>query len=205
MSDVLKTKIALIVGCGGLGGFVIEELSRSGIGKLILVDGDTFCESNMNRQLLANFSTLGKNKAETYFEWLKLTSKVDVIAISKFLTAENADIIDDADIVMDCVDKVSTRRFLAEECKRRKKVLIHGAVEGLEGQVMAIYPQDKNFEKLFRALDEVPHKTTSFAVAAVASAQTALAVRVLEDNGKDFRNKILIVDMENISIKTLEL
>ena len=51
--DKLKDKSVLIVGCGGLGGYVIEELSRIGVGKLILVDGDVFSRSNMNRQLMA--------------------------------------------------------------------------------------------------------------------------------------------------------
>ena len=64
----LTEKTALIIGCGGLGGYVIEELARVGVGKLILVDGDVFSRSNMNRQLMAKEETLGKNKAEVMRE-----------------------------------------------------------------------------------------------------------------------------------------
>lgn len=202
---VLKTKTALVVGCGGLGGFVIEELSRLGIGKLMLVDGDSFCESNMNRQLLATYDTLGKMKAQVYAKWLKSTSKSQVYFMNEFLTKENAFIIDSADIVIDCVDKVYTRKFLASECKARSKVMVHGAVEGEEGQAMVIFPEDDCFDKLFLEASEVAHKTVSYTVATVASVQTSLAVKVLKGSAESFRNKMFVVDMENISIKTLEI
>ena len=58
----LTEKTALIIGCGGLGGYVIEELARVGVGKLILVDGDVFSRSNMNRQLWQKRKRLAKTR-----------------------------------------------------------------------------------------------------------------------------------------------
>ena len=62
--DNLKNKSVLILGCGGVGGYVVESLARSGIGTLILVDFDVIEESNINRQIIALESTIGKNKVD---------------------------------------------------------------------------------------------------------------------------------------------
>ena len=59
----LKDKKVLVLGCGGLGGYIIENLLRMGVGAITAVDGDSFDESNLNRQLLAAEKTLGINKA----------------------------------------------------------------------------------------------------------------------------------------------
>ncbi|MBR6653298.1 MAG: ThiF family adenylyltransferase, partial [Oscillospiraceae bacterium] len=61
--DTLKGKKVLVLGCGGLGGYIIENLLRMGVGAITAVDGDSFDESNLNRQLLATEKTLGTNKA----------------------------------------------------------------------------------------------------------------------------------------------
>ena len=61
----LADKRAVVVGCGGLGGYCIEELARLGVGHLRAIDGDAFEESNLNRQILATQATLGQDKAQT--------------------------------------------------------------------------------------------------------------------------------------------
>lgn len=204
MADVIGTKSVLVVGCGGLGGFVIDELSRIGVGKLILVDGDVFCQSNMNRQLLANTTTLGKYKAETYAKWVKKSAKSKVEFYNEFLAEGNLDLIDKADLVMDCVDSVKTRRLLAAECRKRGKILIHGAVEGEEGQVMLCFPEDDSLERLFKNAEESEHSTVSYAVATVASIQTAFAVKALNGHGEKLRNKLVLIDLESLYAKTLD-
>ena len=62
-NDRLKEFKVCVVGCGGLGGYVIEMLGRIGIGHITAVDGDGFDESNLNRQILSDTYCLGKNKA----------------------------------------------------------------------------------------------------------------------------------------------
>ena len=64
-NEKLQTFRVCAVGCGGLGGYVIEELARLGIGHITAVDGDVFQDSNLNRQLFSTEEVLGKSKAET--------------------------------------------------------------------------------------------------------------------------------------------
>ena len=64
--DNLKNKSVLILGCGGVGGYVVESLARSGIGTLILIDYDVVDETNINRQIIALESTIGMKKIDVY-------------------------------------------------------------------------------------------------------------------------------------------
>ncbi len=203
--DELKEKCAVIVGCGGLGGFVIDEISRAGIGKIVLIDGDKFDESNMNRQLLANYETIGKKKAKVYAEWLKNQSKVKVVCIDEFLSMGNANALDEADIVLDCVDSISTKLFLSSECKKRNKVLIHAAVDGEEGQVMVCFPDENNFERLYANAVEPQHVTVSYAVATIASIQTSFAIKTLIGKADKLRNKMVVIDLESFVARILEI
>ena len=89
----------LVIGCGGLGGYVAEELARLNVDYLILVDGDYYTESNMNRQIGALFSTLGKNKAEVMLSRVRDISKTHVKSVPNDFTRYNAYLIDEVDIV----------------------------------------------------------------------------------------------------------
>ena len=60
----LRQSRVLVAGCGGLGGFIIEYLARMGVGAVTAVDGDVFCESNLNRQILSTADNMGTNKAQ---------------------------------------------------------------------------------------------------------------------------------------------
>ena len=86
----LKSKSVLILGCGGVGGYVCEALARSGIGTLILVDFDTITESNINRLIIALRSTIGKLKVDVLKDRVKdINSSCKVIKVDKFIDTEN--------------------------------------------------------------------------------------------------------------------
>lgn len=205
IKNITIDKTALIVGCGGLGGYVIEQLARYGVGKLILMDADIFKFSNLNRQLMSTKSNLGKYKVDICKERVEQISDTKVIAISQMLDKNNANIIDNVDIVIDCVDNVSTRMLLATECDNRNKILVHGAVESQEGQVMLCYPQKNNLKKLFANCKETSHFTNSFAVATIASLQSNLAIKALLNEGDAFNNKLFMVNIEDLEIKKVEI
>ena len=87
---LLADKKILVAGCGGLGGSVIELLSRSGIGHLIVADGDQFEPSNMNRQLLCTTDTLGRSKAEAAAgRILSINPDADVRTVCRRLDRDN--------------------------------------------------------------------------------------------------------------------
>ncbi len=204
--DTLSTKTALIIGCGGLGGYVIEELARAGVGKLILVDGDVFSRSNMNRQLMAKEETLGVPKANVYAKRLGEISHCTVESHVAFFDEGNASLIDKADVVIDCVDNVPTRKFIAKECRRRGKLFVHGAIEGEEGQVMLCFPGDKTFEKFYANVDDsTRHETVSYAVATVASIQANVAVKALLGQTEKFEKKLILIDLESVFVKIIDL
>lgn len=195
---------ACVIGCGGLGGFVIEELSRAGIKKLILFDGDSFDLSNLNRQLLSSNKTLGQNKAEVYKIHLQDTAKCEVVSIKENFTEKNAALIKDADIVLDCVDNIAARLFISKKCGELEKMLVHGAIDGEQGQVLICAPKCGMLERLYKEKTEIKHETVSYAVATVASVQVAVAVKVLTGNHEDLKNKIVLVDMDEISVKKFD-
>ena len=106
----------ILFGVGGVGSYCAEALARAGIGTICLVDPDKVTPSNLNRQLVALHSTIGKNKAEVMRERiLDINPGADVTAISLFYLPENADKIDLSryDVVIDAVDTVSAKIELA--------------------------------------------------------------------------------------------
>ena len=86
----LNKKSVLILGVGGVGGYVAESLARSGIGTLILVDFDTIDETNINRQIIALESTIGLKKVDVLEKRIKdINGDINVIKIDKFIDSEN--------------------------------------------------------------------------------------------------------------------
>ena len=113
-----NAKVA-VFGIGGVGGFCVEALARSGIGALDLYDDDTVSESNLNRQLAALYSTIGRPKAEVVAERVKdINPQCQVRAIRMFYLPENAGTVDFSqyDYVIDCIDTVTAKLDLVQRC-----------------------------------------------------------------------------------------
>ena len=115
----LKSKSVLILGVGGVGGYVAESLARSGIGTLILVDFDTIDETNINRQIIALESTIGLKKVDVLEKRIKeINSNINVIKIDKFIDSDNYTLLFDYDIdyFVDACDTVSTKKAVIKYC-----------------------------------------------------------------------------------------
>lgn len=113
-----KARVA-IFGVGGVGSFAAEAVARAGVGNITLVDGDIVTETNLNRQLVALRSTLGKNKAEVMRQRiLDINPEANVIAIPEFYTLENAESIDFSsfDYVADAIDMIPSKVLIVEKC-----------------------------------------------------------------------------------------
>ena len=124
----LQSANILIVGLGGVGSFAAEFLVRSGIGNLTIVDGDIVDITNINRQLPALNSTIGKNKTDVVAERiLDINPKIDLKKISEFLEPERMEEIltqEKFDYVLDCIDSLSPKLALIITCKRKKIKLV---------------------------------------------------------------------------------
>ena len=118
----------LIVGLGGVGSFAAEFLVRSGIGNLTIVDGDTVDITNINRQLPALNSTIGKNKTDVVAERiLDINPKINLKKINEFLEPERMEELltqEKFDYVLDCIDSLSPKLALIITCKRKKIKLV---------------------------------------------------------------------------------
>ena len=124
----LQSANILIVGLGGVGSFAAEFLVRSGIGNLTIVDGDTVDITNINRQLPALNSTIGKNKTDVVAERiLDINPKINLKKINEFLEPEQMEEIltqEKFDYVLDCIDSLSPKLALIITCKRKKIKLV---------------------------------------------------------------------------------
>jgi len=111
-----------VVGLGAVGGFCLEALVRSGIGRFTIVDFDRFEPSNLNRQILALESTLGKSKAEVAAQRIKdIAPEVEVTVIDAKCSADNVDeIVDGKDLVVDAIDDVQAKCLLLKTCCEKK-------------------------------------------------------------------------------------
>lgn len=109
VAKLLSARV-LVAGLGGVGGFAAELLCRAGIGEIILVDGDCVEESNLNRQIVALRSTIGKNKAIAMAERLRdIRESVIIEPIPLFLSEDNIDLILNRyqiDFIVDAIDSV---------------------------------------------------------------------------------------------------
>lgn len=120
--NILKNKSVLVLGCGGVGGYVIESLARSNIGTLILVDYDKVDITNINRQIIALDSTIGEYKVDVLEKRIKdINSNCNVIKINKFIEISNIDELFnyDIDFFVDACDTVSVKMRLIKECIKR--------------------------------------------------------------------------------------
>ncbi len=116
-----------VIGLGGVGSWVVEALARTGVGKLTLVDLDEICASNVNRQLHALSSTIGKGKAATLAERVRaINPAIAVSVVEDFFTASTAERILEPsyDVVIDCIDNFTNKLIMIKACRRKRQRLI---------------------------------------------------------------------------------
>ena len=118
----LFNKSVLVLGCGGVGGYVIESLARSNIGTLIIVDFDVVDESNINRQIIAMDSTIGKYKVDLLEDRIKdINNKCRVIKIKDKIDSNNINLLfeNKIDYLVDACDDVPVKKLIIKECINR--------------------------------------------------------------------------------------
>lgn len=123
----LAAATVAVFGLGGVGSYTAEALARAGVGRLILVDGDTVADSNRNRQLCALTSTVGQSKAETVAVRVRdINPACDVQAHTLFYLPPDSGVglIDGCDYVVDAVDTVKAKLGLALECHEKGVPLV---------------------------------------------------------------------------------
>ena len=117
--DTLMGSRVAVFGVGGVGGYVVEVLARSGVGELDIFDDDRVCLTNVNRQIIATLDTVGKHKVDVCEERIhSINRRCIVHKYQMFYIPQNADLVDLSkfDYVVDCIDTVSAKLELIKRC-----------------------------------------------------------------------------------------
>ena len=205
--QMLRQKRILVAGCGGLGGHIIDQLSRIGVGHLRVVDGDVFEDSNLNRQLLSSVPLLGVSKSQAAAEHIaRVNPDITVDMAETFLTEGNVKtLIADCDAVIDALDNIASRKILASACSEAGIPYIYGAISGWVSQAAVSMPGDNLVQKLYPEGTVLRDKSVlSFTPALCASLQVSLCVKLL--TGRPVENgKIYYFDLLNQEFETIPM
>ena len=204
---ILADRTVAVIGCGGLGGYLIELLCRVGVGTIRAVDGDVFEQSNLNRQLLSTMDTLGTPKAQAAAERVKaIDPGIRVEARCVYLDEHNArELIAGCDAVVDALDSIAARRTLAKACEMLQIPLVFGGISGWVAQAAVSMPGDHLIETLFPESIELKDRSVlSFTPALCAAMQASLCVRLLA--GRPVKTgSISCFDLLNQEFETIDL
>jgi len=205
----LLESTVVLVGLGGLGGQLVEQLGRVGIGEIIAVDPDVFDETNLNRQLLSNEANLGKEKTNEAKERLeKINKAVEFTGFQSRLDELPDEVWEKADLVFDCLDNIDDRLVLARECSASNCPLVHGAIAGWYGEVGVVWPGSKMLEKHYQGQHEGLEKelgTPPFTAAVAANLMGAKGCQILMGKHQSKQSTIHFFDLleddwENIQL-----
>lgn len=212
-ATLLRSRVS-VVGLGGLGGGVVEILARVGVGALNLADGDSFEDSNLNRQLLSTHKGLSTAKAVAAVDRVSaINASTDVKAYTEFLDDGNAArLLEGSDAVVDCLDSLKFRFILEKACKAAGVPLVSAAVAGLTGHVTTIFPKDPGLELIYGKSDRTPEKGAEAVLGTLPPCVTVLSaleaseiVKLLLRKGALLRNKLLVIDLLDNTLEVLRL
>ena len=212
----LKNSSVVCIGAGGLGSSVLLYLAAAGIGKIGIVDNDQVEKSNLQRQIIHETNTVGNLKINSARERIKrFNPNIEVLTFNERINSGNViEIIKDFDIICDCSDNFGTRYLINDACLILNKALVFGSVQGFEGQI-SVFNLNKKSPNLRDLLPESPVKNSipsceEFGVVGVSTGligilQVNEIIKIILKKGEILDGKIMIFDLLNMKIKTLNL
>jgi molybdopterin-synthase adenylyltransferase len=200
----------LVIGAGGLGSPVVLYLATAGVGRITLVDDDVVDVTNLQRQIAHNMLDVGEFKALSAMKKIaNINSDVQVIPVLKRVDAMQLDeLVQDADVVIDCCDNFGTRHAINTACVKHRKPLVSGAAIRFDGQITVydsrseaspcyacIFPPDANLEETRCATMGV------FAplVGIIGSMQAAEALKLISGAGTALTGRLQMLDGRDMS------
>ena len=201
----LRHKKVLVVGCGGLGGHILDQLARVGIGSIRAVDGDVFEESNLNRQLLSSVPLLGISKAQSAAGHIAhVNPDVSLEAVEAFLTEGNAlTLVAGCDAVLDALDNIESRKILASACEKAGIPYVYGAISGWVAQAAVSMPGDHLIDSLYPEGTVLRDKSVlSFTPALCAALQVSLCVKILTGRAME-TGTVYYFDLQNLEYEAI--
>ncbi len=195
----IQTKHVLIVGLGGLGGFVANALVRLGVENLTLVDFDCFTMSNLNRQLFSSTEVLGQSKVDVIKTNLLLINP-DIKVDTQQRKIQSVNSLDRIDVVFDCVDNIETRLWLERYANDNHIPLVHGAIGGWYGQFGVVLPGSKILETIYQnkksGIEKVLGSPT-FIPPIIANMMVTEYIKYIFGIPETLINKLMLVDLKD--------
>ncbi len=209
--QLFRSSVA-VIGCGGLGGYVIEELARLGVGQIVAIDPDVFEEHNLNRQRFSSIRGLGEPKVKKAAEGvMEINPAVILQPVQSAFSKENGcALLVGVNVVIDALDNIPTRLELAKICNKMNIPLVHGAIAGWYGQVCTIFPGEDSMQQIYRHWvegkgEEQELGNPSFTPAVVASLEVAETCKILLDQGELLRGRQLYINLLEMEIEEIPL
>ncbi len=205
---------AVIFGLGGLGSPVSLYLASAGIGTLTLVDFDKVDDSNLQRQIVHREQNIGQAKVESAQQNLQaLNHHIEIKTLNKYLNStELEELVNSADVIVDCTDNFISRFALNNICFKTKKPLISGAAIRWEGQ-LATYDFRKKNNPCYQCLykensgEELTCSQNGIVAPVVGMLGTMQAIETIKIllDLPTLAGKLMIIDAYNMHIRTLNL
>ena len=199
----------LVIGAGGLGSPAAMYLASAGVGRITLVDDDTVDLTNLQRQIAHSSARIGQLKAESArYALQQINPEIDIVALAERAAgARLGQLVQAADVVLDCSDNFATRHAVNRACVEHRVPLVSGAVIRFDGQVSVfdprrgdapcyscLFPQDQHFE------DAACSSMGVFAplVGVIGAMQAAEALKLLMGIGNSLAGRLLLLDGLNM-------
>lgn len=192
----LKGADIFIAGAGGLGSPIAIYLAVAGVGRITIVDMDIVDESNLNRQILHCQRDVGRKKAESAEEKLRLINPdIEIRAISTAIEKGNVlRLTNDADCIVDALDNFAARYLLNDAAIAKQIPLFHGAIRGMDGQATTIIPGSTPCLRCIFKSPPPEEVVPAVGVTAgiIGMVQAAEVIKYLTGNGSLLANRLFI-------------
>ncbi len=206
--SLLRSRVAQ-VGLGGLGGTLLEILLRTGIGRIRAADGDSFEESNLNRQALSNPSNLGMPKAEAAIHrCTQINPSVELDAKAIFLTTDTLPaFVKHSDVVIDALGGLQTRLALQKAASDAAVPMVTGALAGWTGYVSVVLPGAPGPAEIMGSNNAAEEQLgcPASAVTWFASLMATEAIKLLTGEQSPLAGKMLVADLNALSFDMIRI
>lgn len=200
----LQNARVLVIGAGGLGCPVLQNLAAAGVGAIGIVDGDVVDETNLHRQLLYSLKDCGKGKAETAAQAiLGLNPEVKVTVFPEFFNEQNAArIVSDYQIIVDCTDTIAVRYLINDVAVAKRIPVVYASIYKFEGQVSVFnYKNGPTYRCLFPEtinLNVIPNCVVSGVLGVLPNTlgtfQATEVLKIILEIGAVLSGKLLVYD-----------
>jgi molybdopterin-synthase adenylyltransferase len=209
VQEKLKKSTVFVAGAGGLGSPVMFYLAAVGIGNIVICDCDRVQFSNLNRQLLHSYNSVGADKVASAEKTIRsLNPFTRITPVKERITSYSAErLIGNADIILDCLDNFETRHVLNSVSLKKRIPMVHGGVAEMRGQITFLHPPETPC--LACIITERTKSSGNHIVGATAgvigSLQALEAIKYLSGIGNTLKNRMIFWDGVSMSFETIAI